>query len=534
MAKRAFIVGVNTHGLQYSENDADLMEQCLKKYGYEIIRPRDPKKSEVTDGFESMLDECKQTDTVIVYFSGHAVIEAGELQFILDDTANKITSKITLNVIVKTFEKCKRVSHKLVILDCCNAGTSHARWNSDFLDKYYILTSSGEFEKTRELDELKAGFLTYHIHNALLNPSPEFLDDDNKIRVVDFYNWLKRQAEHHNGTENSVKVSIPHLFGNSIANFDIATVSQSIISKQTRRKKQTKEKTDKTGDSGESFIEPAKEKSYWLKIRQVIINMLLIVILAVGIAVWVIVDKSSDICTVAFIALDAHTHKPVSNAKVSFAYGLDSRLETTDSEGNYKADLPCDKDKSFVRVRVEAAGYTAYSRNFNLMSEINKVEEIYLQPLDLDSEHIDPEPTLPQTDEAVQQLLFSGSKLLKAGAIEAAEKEFDEARRHAPEAPEPLYWKASIAFARNNKSVALAYLDKALQFSPKHVESLALKIKILLLTGGQKTSMAEQIASQSYGYSKTLDSWLDCLNKHNIFSQIILTNNELEHQCPTP
>lgn len=425
MAKKVFIIGVNTFGLQYSKKDAMLMAECLKKYDYEIIAPKGSKKDIISE-FENMLDNCNQTDTVLVYFSGHALIENGELQFIIDEPANKLSNKINLNSMVRTFESCKRVSHKLVILDCCNAGTSNAKWHSDFLNKYYILTSSGRIEQTRELDELEAGFLTYHMHQSLMNPMSEFIDDGNKIRVLNFYNWLKKQSEKHNGIKDSIKIPIPNLFGNAIANFDIGTVAEDeiILEKDVMEHSQSKK-----APIFSTTKEPKRDR-YLQKNLIMFILLFIGILLLIGIGVWLL---------------------------------------------NSANNTPLNKE---------------------------------------DNTH-----------------LSLGYDFLKSGSIKLADKEFDKARRKSPKDSEPLYWKARVAFSRNNKNISLKYLDKALHLSPNHIESIALKVKLLILIGGKKRNFAKQFANKNFAKSAMLDIWLSCLNTNQIYSELIITNSELDYQC---
>ncbi|QTA82739.1 AAA ATPase-like domain-containing protein [Desulfonema limicola] len=223
MAKKAFIVGVNTYGLQYAEKDASRMEECLKKYQYEIFKTNGNKK-DIISCFDSMLDSCNQTDIVIVYFSGHAIIEGNALYFLLEETPMN-SSKINIDHLILKFNKSNRASSKLVILDCCNSGS--ARWDSHFADNIFILTSSGRFERSREFDNFKAGFLTYYFCNNILNPCHEFIDKDYKIRLKRFYNWIKIQAQMINSSEDDIDVSIPHLFGDHIKDIEIVKVSSS-------------------------------------------------------------------------------------------------------------------------------------------------------------------------------------------------------------------------------------------------------------------------------------------------------------------
>ena len=132
------------------------------------------------------------------------------------------------------------------------------------------------------------------------------------------------------------------------------------------------------------------------------------------------------------------------------------------------------------------------------------------------------------------QLILSGCELLKQKNFKLAEEKFDEARRTDNQSPEPWYWKARVALAKDNKSVALGYIDKSLQLDSSHISSLVLQIKILLLMGGKYRLEAKEIVSQIRGRYDILGSWLDCLEKENIFSSIVVTSDELERKCPSP
>ena len=67
-----------------------------------------------------------------------------------------------------------------------------------------------------------------------------------------------------------------------------------------------------------------------------------------------------------------------------------------------------------------------------------------------------------------------------------------------------------------------------------HLHSLVLKIKLLLLSGGNDRLEAQKLADQSYGISDTLDSWLDCLEQTETFTNLINTNSELDRRCLSP
>ena len=129
-------------------------------------------------------------------------------------------------------------------------------------------------------------------------------------------------------------------------------------------------------------------------------------------------------------------------------------------------------------------------------------------------------------------LLVEGCNLLDDGQTEEAEKSFDQAHKLEPQSAEPWYWKAKAAMAIPNRQTALAYVDDALRLAPNHHHSLVLKIQLLLSQGD--ISPAEELASQSDGISKDLDSWLKCLNENNIFSLTFVPVSELDEKCQPP
>jgi hypothetical protein len=214
MGYKAFLLGVNTHGLKYSESDAQLMDLCLAQHGYKIIKPYKKEKRSILEQFEDMLDKCDKTDTVIFYFSGHASLAKGKLRLVLDDANNLIR----ISEITETLQE-SRATNKLIILDCCHAGAATTDLQLDLSDAYSILTASTRLEKGKEIDDFKAGFLTYQIHQALINNKTKICVENN-IKIYALYEWLKNAAEQHN-VKHSVKVPIPNLFGNAKNDFQV-------------------------------------------------------------------------------------------------------------------------------------------------------------------------------------------------------------------------------------------------------------------------------------------------------------------------
>jgi hypothetical protein len=223
-AKKAFLVGVNTFGLQFAEKDTELMNECLAKYGYEIVKPDKKEKYSILKQFEEMLDKCNKTDTIIFYYSGHGVLLKGKLHLVLGDDASKeVSNKLRITGISELLENC-RATNKLIILDCCHVGAVHADLHIDLPDAYRLLTASTRLERSKELDEFQASFLTYQIHQTLMQP-PSEICVDNSIQISAFYQWLVKVAKQQN-SNHSIQVPIPNLLGNEKANFEIARCEQ--------------------------------------------------------------------------------------------------------------------------------------------------------------------------------------------------------------------------------------------------------------------------------------------------------------------
>lgn len=79
--------------------------------------------------------------------------------------------------------------------------------------------------------------------------------------------------------------------------------------------------------------------------------------------------------------LDGITQTPISNAKITLDLpGLIPQISYTDSEGVYLFNLSLTDSQRNGRVRVDAEGYEAYSRNISLSANVLTIEDIRLTP----------------------------------------------------------------------------------------------------------------------------------------------------------
>ncbi len=230
MAYKAFIIGINTLGLKYCDRDADLMKYALSKRGYNVnVINKEAKKYDIMPKYIDILGDCRIVDTLIFFFSGHGKPIGRELFLFTKGDGSDELNKIPISEILGPLERCA-AKNKLVILDCCRAGrlNGSGEWNCpEPGDFYRILVAANPLEKAKEIDDLRASFLTHKIHSALTNP-PEAILDKGKIRINNLSDWLRKQADLHN-VSSLIKVPRPYLIGADRADFEICILEKSLI-----------------------------------------------------------------------------------------------------------------------------------------------------------------------------------------------------------------------------------------------------------------------------------------------------------------
>ncbi|MCP4695909.1 MAG: tetratricopeptide repeat protein [Gammaproteobacteria bacterium] len=224
MAKKAYILGVNTKGLEYAESDAESIGRVLRMHDYQPFR-LEPDKNAVQAGLDQLVDQCGQNDTLIFYYSGHGLLERGKLHLLLTEDADTETGKFPVSNITRALEKC-RAAHKLLILDCCHAGAAHAEWSLTYSETYSLLTASERLETAKEVEELQAGFLTWLLCQALEKPPENLPDEQHYIRINALYDYVREQAKTYRGKQpDAAELPIPNLIGNHKHNFPLAILS---------------------------------------------------------------------------------------------------------------------------------------------------------------------------------------------------------------------------------------------------------------------------------------------------------------------
>ncbi|MFB7468401.1 hypothetical protein ACFCZ1_33810 [Streptomyces sp. NPDC056224] len=140
----------------------------------------------------------------------------------------------------------------------------------------------------------------------------------------------------------------------------------------------------------------------------------------------------------------------------------------------------------------------------------------------------------PDPGATEERSLAKVARLIAANEPDQAQRALDSAGIDR-EAEEFWYWKARIALARSNPTVAAGYVDEALKIEPRNGHSIALKIRILLVgRGPADRDEAVRLAAASEGISSELDVWLRLLRAEGMFDVRVRTNTELDERCPLP
>lgn len=237
MTYKSFIVSSNTLGLKYCDSDAERLAQLLESFNYENIRPVCQKREILAD-FDSFLDSLTATDTALLYFSGHAILERGELILILADDLSKKSSKISIGAMLSEFSDSPG-GRKIVFLDCCHAQKSTVDLVVDFSDKFIVFCSSGKLERSKEIEFLNAGFFTYVLCTALESFKQKYIGQSLEPAVKELGEYFSNEAKNFNSI-NELQVPIPVTYG-SHSNFNIVDVNLIVTSALTSKNFENKE-----------------------------------------------------------------------------------------------------------------------------------------------------------------------------------------------------------------------------------------------------------------------------------------------------
>ncbi len=130
----AFLIGANgpqtstLKPLQYAECDAQRLSDALSDNlcaFSEVTWTIAANARNTLSELETFTKQCGPSDLLVVHFSGHAYHTRGHLYLLCNDTdpGRLVSSALDIQFIKDILQDC-RASHKLLILDCCHAGSA--------------------------------------------------------------------------------------------------------------------------------------------------------------------------------------------------------------------------------------------------------------------------------------------------------------------------------------------------------------------------------------------------------------------------
>lgn len=246
--------------LEFAESDAREMKKALEeKPNYEFIFEEpliDKDPNEVSKQIELTLKKAGQSDTVLIYFSGHGKLDdEGKLCLMFNETEPEYLFSTSL-----PFESINRLIKKspcekiIMLLDCCYSGAADEKGENieDNLEDAFgsgkiILTSSAKYQKSKESPELRHGIFTNYLLDGL--KSEEVADEHGLITIDKLYDYAYKQTKKTNPNQTPLKKGT---FKGKI----IIGNNPKIIKKITYQKKQSKliEKGLPTNIYGETML----------------------------------------------------------------------------------------------------------------------------------------------------------------------------------------------------------------------------------------------------------------------------------------
>lgn len=182
--RNALIVGIQDYNylpkLQYSRNDAELMEQVLSE-GYCLFSTKTLLDNQATsrairDQFKELLNKTEENGTFIFYFAGHGVPEGSTTFFVTLDQEDDIESTVSFSRLIELTNSYKKPGQNIIfILDCCHAGalsTEQINLSVGYLSNIQsqsitLIAGSESSGKAFEDDVAFQGIFTNHIFNGL-------------------------------------------------------------------------------------------------------------------------------------------------------------------------------------------------------------------------------------------------------------------------------------------------------------------------------------------------------------------------------
>jgi uncharacterized caspase-like protein len=165
---------------------------------YEVKMFVNSSSQSINKAIEKFFAFRNRDDTVLFYYSGHAVKDAyGRLYFLTTDTNKDMLRSTTVSAsFVNEVMNESRSKNQIMLLDCCFSG-SFARGLSDSRGRIVITSSSAteySFEEKEGSDSLETGIFTSSMIYGLETGEAD-LNSDGKITCFELFNYITWKLE---------------------------------------------------------------------------------------------------------------------------------------------------------------------------------------------------------------------------------------------------------------------------------------------------------------------------------------------------
>lgn len=187
-AKAIFDVLVNKNFGEFEKNNSILL--------------LNPSKLEIEGVLEEAIVKLDSDDTFLVFFAGHGKLSHDYNLFLCPSDAqpNKLMSTCVSISLLNTLFEWSQCIRNIILLDCCYSGAighSFRFRGNDSPNKSLesmsgrgkiIISGSGAWEQTKEIDELSHGLFTYHLLDGIQTGLGD-IDGDGLISCTDIFKY---------------------------------------------------------------------------------------------------------------------------------------------------------------------------------------------------------------------------------------------------------------------------------------------------------------------------------------------------------
>lgn len=166
MAVRALLIEGFHGNLKYIDNDISQVRKIFDSLNISTQIAPIGNAREVRNKIE---DECAgsySNDVIIIYYTGHGILEKNKLHFKIADSPNRFTNMLSINAVVESLTNSV-YTKVILILDCCNAEAAEKAIVNEDLERFHLLYSSRTLQKSWELDEYQMSAFTKFMCDSL-------------------------------------------------------------------------------------------------------------------------------------------------------------------------------------------------------------------------------------------------------------------------------------------------------------------------------------------------------------------------------